>query len=151
MVHAERKIECIERETKDPFDAYDWIDELNKKYYLDPYYFFIVADKNGKYDKNISPRHEEMQALIRRHASRYQIGIHPSWRSGDHPELIKKEKQTLEKITNKKINSSRQHYIRFELPKTFRHLIDAGIQSDFSMGYGSINGFRASVASSFLV
>jgi hypothetical protein len=134
---------------KDPFDAYDWIDELNKKYYLEPYYFFIVAEKNGKYDKNISPRHKEMEALIRRHASRYEIGIHPSWRSGDHPELIKKEKQTLEHITNKKIDSSRQHYIRFELPKTFRHLIDAGIKSDFSMGYGSINGFRASVASSF--
>jgi hypothetical protein len=140
----------LEGKQKDPFDAYDWIDEVNEKYHLDPYYFFIVADKNGKYDKNISPQNEEMQSLIRRHAARYKIGIHPSWRSGDRPELVKKEKQTLEKITNNKITVSRQHYIRFKLPKTFRQLIDAGIQSDFSMGYGSINGFRASVASPFL-
>jgi hypothetical protein len=35
------------------------------------------------------------------------------------------------------------------LPETFRHLLDTGIQEDFSMGYGSINGFRASVASPF--
>ena len=47
------------------------------------------------------------------------------------------------------ITSSRQHFIRFNLPQTFRHLLDGGIREDFSMGYGSINGFRASVASPF--
>jgi len=35
------------------------------------------------------------------------------------------------------------------LPETYRRLINAGIEKDFSMGYGSVNGFRASVASSF--
>ena len=44
---------------------------------------------------------------------------------------------------------SRQHFIRLNLPQTYRHLIAAGVQKDFSMGYGTINGFRASVASSF--
>jgi hypothetical protein len=47
------------------------------------------------------------------------------------------------------ITRSRQHYIRFTLPQTYRNLLKHGIQKDFSMGYGSINGFRASVASSF--
>ena len=55
----------------------------------------------------------------------------------------------LESTTGKKITASRQHYIRFTLPQTFRRLIAAGITDDHSMGYGSINGFRASVASSF--
>ena len=32
---------------------------------------------------------------------------------------------------------------------TVEYLIEAGIKEDFSIGYGSINGFRASVASSF--
>ena len=52
-------------------------------------------------------------------------------------------------MSGKKITASRQHYIRFTLPFTFRRLINAGITDDHSMGYGSINGFRASVASSF--
>jgi hypothetical protein len=35
------------------------------------------------------------------------------------------------------------------LPDTYRLLIANGINEDYSMGYGSINGFRASVATSF--
>jgi len=135
--------------SKDPYDAYAWMDKLHEQYNLKPYYFFHVAEKKGKYDKNISPANKAMQELIQHHYYRYPAGIHPSWRSGDDPELLEQEIQTIEKITGGKILSSRQHYIRFRLPETFRRLIDAGIQFDFSMGYGSINGFRASVASPF--
>ena len=134
---------------KDPFDSFSWMDELNNRNDLHPIYFFNVASKVGSYDKNISPTKKHMQGLIRHHAKHYEIGIHPSWQSGDEPALIKKEIQTLENISGKKITTSRQHYIWFTMPGTFRQLIDAGIQYDFSMGYGSINGFRASVASSF--
>jgi len=35
------------------------------------------------------------------------------------------------------------------LPGTYRRLAEAGLMSDYSMGYSTINGFRASVASSF--
>ncbi len=55
----------------------------------------------------------------------------------------------MEYISGQRINRSRQHYIRFSLPGTYRRLLQHGIDQDFSMGYGSINGFRASVASSF--
>jgi hypothetical protein len=87
--------------------------------------------------------------LIQKHSDRYSIGIHPSWQSGDDPEKLKIEILKLGHIAGKQISSSRQHYIRFTLPKTYRQLIDLGIESDFSMGYGSINGFRASVTSPF--
>lgn len=90
-----------------------------------------------------------MQRLIREQSELYSIGIHPSWQSGDDAEELKLEVLRLGHITGKQIHSSRQHFIRFTLPTTFRQLIDVGIEAEFSMGYGSINGFRASVASPF--
>ena len=134
---------------EDPYDAYEWMNKLHLQYNLKPRYFFLVPDKKGKYDKNILPKEKALQHLIKEHADKYAIGIHPSWKSGDNPALIKKEIEILEKISDKKIIASRQHYIRFTLPQTFRYLIDTGIKEDFSMGYGSINGFRTSVALPF--
>src|SRR5260370_37241730 len=55
----------------------------------------------------------------------------------------------MEWLPDRTVTRSRQHYIRFTLPGTYRLLLQYGIDRDFSMGYGSINGFRASVASTF--
>jgi len=90
-----------------------------------------------------------MQRLIREHGDRYSIGIHPSWQSGDDPQTLKFEILKLGHINGKPVTCSRQHFIRFTMPQTYRQLIELGIEADFSMGYGSINGFRASVASPF--
>ncbi len=139
----------LNNKVQDPFDSYNWIDNMHRPHHFKPRYFFLVPEKTGKYDRNILPKETALQVLIKQHADKYQIGIHPSWQSGDDTSLIKKEKERIEHITTIKIISSRQHFIRFTLPQTFRHLIDAGIKEDFSMGYGSINGFRASVASPF--
>lgn len=143
------RLQVLRGSKPDPYDAFGWMNELHDRYGLKPFYFFLVAEKNGRYDKNILPVKKALQQLIRQHFNRYAAGIHPSWQSGDDPRIISKEKLLLEKIAGKKIIRSRQHYIRFSLPETFRQLIAAGIQYDFSMGYGSCNGFRASVASPF--
>jgi hypothetical protein len=146
------RIRVVLGSKKDPFDSYDWLDELHDQYHLQPVYFFLVAGKNGKYDKNILPHKDAMWNLVKRHAKKYPIGLHPSWQSGDASSLLQKEKVQLEAMCERgqtPITNSRQHYIRFNLPQGYQRIIDAGITHDYSMGYGSINGFRASVASSF--
>jgi hypothetical protein len=143
------RINVLSGKQKDPFDVYDWMDALHEKYSLKPYYFFPVAEKKSKYDKNISPYNFEYRDLIKKSSSKYKIGIHPSWQSGDDNALTGTEKKLLGKITGETIENSRQHFIRFTLPETYRQLIRYEIKNEFSMGYGSINGFRASVASPF--
>ena len=79
----------------------------------------------------------------------HNTGLHPSWQSNKGAKILKEEKDLLEAIGGIRVTKSRQHYLKFELPETFRRLIGVGIQQEYSMGYGSINGFRASIASSF--
>jgi len=139
----------INGKARDPFDSYEWMDSLHDEFRLKPRYFFLVAQRISRYDRNILPGKTALKALIWRHASKYEIGVHPSWQSGDEPSLIKTEKTIVAETIGFEIISSRQHFIRLVLPQTYRHLTEAGIMEDFSMGYGSINGFRASVASPF--
>lgn len=134
---------------QDPFDTYGWLDELHQQYKLKPIYFFLLAEKAKGYDKNLNPHSSEMQNLVRRHAAEYAVGIHPSWQSGDDETILAKEISILSTIIDKPVERSRQHYIRLTLPATYRLLMQHGIKHDYTMGYGSINGFRASVACSF--
>jgi hypothetical protein len=129
---------------QDPFDVYAWLDGLHQQYNLSPTYFFLLAAKQKGYDKNISPQSTAIQQLIKHHAGKYSVGIHPSWQSNDDKKLLATEIQVLSSITQKNTTQARQHYIKMKLPQTYRNLIAQGITNDYTMGYGSINGFRAS-------
>jgi hypothetical protein len=119
---------------------------LHTTYRLQPVYFFLTLLKRGEYDKNLSADSKHLQALYKRLAEKYVTGLHPSWQSGTEQALLQEEKHTLEEIIQHSVFISRQHYLRFTLPHTYRRLIDTGITDDHSMAYGSVNGFRASYA-----
>ncbi|HEX9509898.1 MAG TPA: polysaccharide deacetylase family protein [Puia sp.] len=146
---AAERVRVLRRKQTDPFDAYEWLDSLHLYCRMRACYFFLVAARQRGVDKNISPAGKTMQELVRYHASGYKVGVHPSWQSGDQEALLREEIEWMECMAEQPIIRSRQHYIRFTLPQTYRNLLKYGIKQDFSMGYGTINGFRASVASSF--
>jgi hypothetical protein len=144
------RIKVLTGTQKDPFDCYDWLNNLHKQYNLEPIYFFLLAEKNAEFDKNILPHKNAMWQLVKKHTALYEIGVHPSWQSNTKLFLLKSEMEWLAEMSGiKNITVSRQHYIKFSLPDTFSVLAEAGIHDEYSMGYGSTNGFRASVASSF--
>lgn len=143
------RIRVLLGKAQDPYDAYEWLDELHLYCRLKPIYFFLVAKEQKGYDKNISLSQKAYRDLIAYHARGYKIGLHPSWHSNEETKILKEEKRQLESITGSDIFRTRQHYLKFDLPQTYRLLMEAGLTQEYSMGYGTINGFRASVASSF--
>jgi hypothetical protein len=104
----------------------------------------------GRYDKNPSFNNKKFRELIKRIQAKAIVGLHPSHASNSNEKLLKAEKRKLEKITSQKITSSRQHYLKMELPGTYRNLIAHGIEKDFTMGYYYTYGFRAGTCNSFL-
>lgn len=145
-----KKIKIISGLEKDPFDVYDYIGTLTKKFNTGCIFFFLLAKKFSRQaDVNIDPEHPQLQKLIRQLSNSYPIGIHPSYASNKEPLLIKKELQKLELILEKEIHLSRQHFLKLEIPLTYYRLITAGIREDYTMGYASQPGFRAGTSFPF--
>ena len=44
--------------------------------------------------------------------------------------------------------SSRQHFLRFQLPETYNNLVNVGFKEEFSMGFAEHVGFRSGTARS---
>ncbi len=142
------RLKCLMGLQKDPFDIFDTLHQQHQQYAVCPTFFFLVADKNSIYDKHVLPQQQIMWRIVKKHAKVYPIGIHPSWQSNAARKIVAEELNTLSDMADMPINKSRQHYIKMTMPITYQNLIRLQIEDDFSMGYGSVNGFRASIASS---
>ncbi len=143
------RLHVLSGKRKDPFDTYDYLLRLHRKYNLE-LFFFILSANYGRYDKNHPVKSKAFQHLVKKLSAKAEIGIHPSYASQGNKKGISKEKQALEKVLNKKITKSRQHFLKMSLPKTYRNLLISGIHDDFTMGYHDNIGFRAGTCTPFL-
>lgn len=133
---------------KDPWDVYDYLCETITKNKLDSRFFFLLANK-GQHDRNLDWQGAIMKKLVQKIQTFSETGIHPSYQSSRVSKKILLEKQRLEELGGKKINKSRQHFLRFTLPDTYDALLQAGITEDYSMGFPSMQGFRAGTCTPF--
>jgi hypothetical protein len=134
---------------KDPFDTFDTIiKQLKDRQSL---FFFLCAEQVSRFDKNTSPHHKRIHAVIKKiQNAGHEVAIHPSYYSDTNKNLILAEKSILERIAATSIFKSRQHYIKLKYPDTIMQLQEAGIKTDYSLGYGGINGYRASTGTPHL-
>jgi len=133
---------------RDPYDMYKKLLQMKKKYGIKTIFFFLLGDYST-FDKNISPGNTSYKLLIKNIADYAEVGVHPSYFSMKNDLKIKKEKEILEGIVNFPIKRSRQHFLRIEVPETYQHLVDLEISEEYSMGYASHYGFRASTCTPF--
>ncbi len=133
---------------KDPYNTFEHLIALKNKYDVRTIFFFLIGDYTS-YDTNVSASKNKFRLLIKDMVDYARVGLHPSFYTMNDFEKLKLEKERLEGITNMPIFRSRQHYLRFSLPDTFQKLIDLEIHEDYSMGYASHVGFRASTCTPF--
>ena len=134
---------------KDPYDIFKWLNELHTKHQLLPIYFILLAQQRSEYDKNPSATNESYIKLIQSLNQQSEIGIHPSYKSNFNTKKLKVEIENLQYITNRQITKSRQHFLQLQFPLSYENLIEQDIQEDYTLGYGTINGFRCSYCFSF--
>ena len=132
----------------DPYDTFDIQLKIQERFKLKVIYFFLLGDYR-KNDKNISYKNKEFRKIIVDISNYAKIGLHPSYSSNYKTRKRYLEKERIENILNDIVTSSRQHYLKLKLPETYNRLVDLGIKDDYTMGYASAIGFRASICSSF--
>jgi hypothetical protein len=131
-----------------PFDTFTKLLRLKKDMNVHTIFFFLIGNYTS-FDTNVSASKKKFRLLIKDIVDYASVGLHPSYYSSQDAVMIKKEKERLEDITNMPVQRTRQHYLRFNLPETYQILIDLEIEEDYSMGYASHVGFRASTCTPF--
>ena len=138
------KRKSVENGEKDPYDTFDKIIEVGKQF-SGVKVFWLTASEGSK-DRNVPIGNIQHRKLIKRVAQSVEVNIHPSYGSFLNASQVMSERDGLESITGSSIVRSRQHFLRFQLPKSYRDLIDAGIRNDYSMGFAENVGFRSGTA-----
>ena len=138
------KRKSVENGEKDPYDTFDKIIEVGKQF-SGVKVFWLTASEGSK-DRNVPIGNIQHRKLIKRVAQSVEVNIHPSYGSFLNASQVMSERDGLESITGSSIVRSRQHFLRFQLPKSYRDLIDVGIRNDYSMGFAENVGFRSGTA-----
>ncbi|WP_157976183.1 polysaccharide deacetylase family protein [Lewinella sp. IMCC34191] len=128
---------------EDPYQTLPFLENLHREFGLKPTYFWLLSSRLINHDTNpfpIPPAQKEWMVRLSRTST---TGIHPSYASNDQPALVEVEKQRLESIIGRPVSDSRQHFLKLRMPETYRKLLNNGIRSDHTMGYGDAVGWRA--------
>ena len=130
----------------DPYmKALQWIDRIHKEAGKSYYLFALMKDR-GKYGrKTLYPLTAYYRYL--KNPDSVTVGLHPSYNTYCNPGQLIIEKKRLEKVLGKdKISTSRQHFLRMNVPETFRNLEAAGFREDFTTAFAHAPGFRSGTA-----
>jgi hypothetical protein len=143
------QLKVLSGNAPDPYDlwqgSWNGLETMSKK----PIFFFPATGKVGGMDRQLPVDHYAVNEILQRCDRKGLVGWHPSWASSNHPQLLRKELESLQSAAKQKISKSRFHYLRFQLPQDYHRLLELGIEHEFSMGYGNTFGFRASFADAF--
>ncbi|MBK0381545.1 polysaccharide deacetylase family protein [Pedobacter sp. SD-b] len=147
--YLKQKVKKIKYQLKsDPFDIYYQVANWDQKYGLKTVYFFLLGNQHEN-DTAPSTENQLFRKLIKDISENHPVGIHPSYYAHLKDAEVKRERNLIIKISQRKISISRQHYLLLSLPKTYRDLISAGIKEDYTMAYADVTGFRAGTCTPF--
>lgn len=136
---------------KDPMDTFDYFMDCAERSAAKAYFFFISGG-NTSHEKNYNIQSTRMGRILHNiHERGHGLGLHPSYNSYTNRNMLLYEKQILERTILNKVVYSRQHFLRFEMPLTWRKLDEIGVEIDSTMIYSSTPGFRCGICYGFPV
>jgi hypothetical protein len=110
---------------------------------------FILTQGEGRFDHAARIEHPVFRSLLKKLIPVAEIALHPSYESSRSETLFTRERDRLSAVVGNPLRTSRQHFLRWKLPETFRALIALGFTEDHSIGFSDRSGFRAGTCTPF--
>jgi hypothetical protein len=130
---------------RDPYrDAFDYLMNMEEQLGFSSSFYFMADDERYHLD---SPYAKEMLATIKNQGG--EVGIHPSFAAYDHPDVLKSETGRLAEISGSKVSGGRQHYLKWQAPRSWRDWEAAGLSYDGTLGFAGHEGFRGGICHPF--
>ena len=136
---------------RDPFDTFDYLMDLSEENNLISHFFFMSGGVTNK-DNFYHIDHPVILELLNKIDKRgHVIGFHPSYNSYNDELQFNKELKLLQLHSPQSIISGRQHFLRFESPRTWQIWDNCNLSWDSTMSYADMEGFRCGVCYPFPV
>jgi peptidoglycan/xylan/chitin deacetylase (PgdA/CDA1 family) len=131
-----------------PYNNFKPIIEIEQQYNATSTFYFLSSPKDifgYKYSLN-----ENMEILGYIKDQGCEIGYHTGYHHYDDCEKIKMEKAHMEKIIGERLVGVRNHVLRFQTPRSWEILANAGFEYDSTYGYIDMIGFRNGLCHPFI-
>jgi hypothetical protein len=101
-------------------------------------------------DPAYSAAEPRLAAMLRRlREGGWTIGLHPSYGAWRDPDVLRREKEAVERASGAEVTRCRQHWLRFAWAGTWQAQSAAGLTLDSTLGFNDRPGFRVGAALSF--
>ena len=123
-----------------PLWNFEQIMNLERKYDAKSSFYFLALKKGEQeFNFRVENLKDDMRGIIQ---AGWEVGLHGGHQAYESLDVIRKEKERLEKVTGKEITGYRNHYLKFKVPTTWELLRQAGLKYDATFGYADCVGFR---------
>ncbi|MCS3855296.1 hypothetical protein GGP78_001988 [Salinibacter ruber] len=81
----------------------------------------------------------------------WEVGLHGSYKSYNDGEKLRVEKQNLDSVSENRVNTCRQHYLRYDIKHTPQVHQNVGLEADTTLGSNVSLDFRAGTGLPFFM
>lgn len=128
------------RHPSSPYINFQEIIELERKYNAKSTFYFMSTSLDPKrFRYNIEDIKDELKFI---NNSGWEVGLHGGYYSYNDIDAVKREKSRLENALGSEVIGYRNHYLKFQIPKTWDILEKCGFKYDSTYGFTNTIGFR---------
>ena len=126
--------------SRNPLWNFSEIMDMEERYGARSSFYFLALEPGERdFAFRVADLRDEVQEIRRRG---WEVGLHGGHDAYRDADALRREKDRIEGVLGKPVEGYRSHYLRFDVPCTWRMLAEAGFLYDATFGYPDCPGFR---------